>query len=95
MTLPLSGDPYQMALAIREKVERETEADAREAEREWERVSHQYGTRPFSARPEVDLRPSVNGLEVLVRHITRTPQRNEVKSRMLEAVVGLVHKPVN
>ncbi len=95
VTLPLSGDPYQMALAIRDKVEKETEADAREAEKEWERVTHQYGTRPFSARPEVDLRPSVNGLEILVRYITRAPQRYEVKSRLLEAVVGLVHKPVN
>jgi small-conductance mechanosensitive channel len=95
VTLPLSGDPYQMALAIRERVEKETEADAREAEKEWERVTHQYGTRPFSARPEVDLRPSVNGLEILVRYITRAPQRYEVKSRLLEAVVGLVHKPAN
>ncbi len=93
VTLPLAANPYPMALAIREKVDQETQADAREADKEWERVTHQYGTRPFSARPEVDLRPSVNGLEVLVRYITRAPQRYQMKSRMLEAIVSLVHKP--
>lgn len=94
ITLPQSGDPYRMALAIREKVEHDTEENAREAEKEWERVTHQYGTRPFSARPEIDLRPSINGLEIVVRYITRAPQRYEMKSRLLEGIVGLVHKPV-
>jgi small-conductance mechanosensitive channel len=95
MTLPLSSDPYQSALAIREKVEHETLGDAEEAEKEWERVTHQYGTRPFSAKPEVDLRPSVNGLEVRVRYITRAPQRFEVKSKLFQEIVELVHKPVS
>jgi len=40
----------------------------------------------------VDLRPSINGLEVIVRYITRAPQRYEVKSRLFEAIVALVHK---
>ncbi|HYL74647.1 MAG TPA: mechanosensitive ion channel domain-containing protein, partial [Bryobacteraceae bacterium] len=75
MTLPLAGDPYQMALAIRERVEQETTADAAAAEHDWERVTHQYGTGAFTAKPEVDLRPSINGLEVIVRYITRAPQR--------------------
>ncbi len=94
MTLPLASDPYRTALAIRERVERETEADATTAERDWERVTHQYGTRAFSAKPEVDLRPSINGLEVVVRYITRAPQRYEVKSKLFQAIVELVHKPV-
>jgi hypothetical protein len=93
MTLPLAGDPYHMAVQIRERVERETEADARAAELEWERVTHKYGTRPFSAIPVVDLRPSINGLEVIVRYITRAPQRYEVKSRLFQAIVDLIHKP--
>jgi small-conductance mechanosensitive channel len=94
MTLPLVGDPYRMAMEIRERVERETAEDALAAEHDWERVTHQYGTQAFSARPVVDLRPSINGLEVIVRYITRAPQRYEVKSRLFEAIVALVHKPV-
>jgi hypothetical protein len=41
----------------------------------------------------VDLRPSINGLEVIVRYITRAPQRYEVKSRLFQAIVDLIHKP--
>jgi len=93
MTLPLTGDPYKMALAIRERVEQETTADAAAAESDWERVTRQYGTKAFTAKPEVDLRPSINGLEVIVRYITRAPQRYLVKSRLFEAIVALIHKP--
>jgi hypothetical protein len=93
VTLPFSGDPYQMAEQIRQTVERETQADATEAEREWERVTRQYGTRPFSAKPAVDLRPSVEGLSVIVRYITRAPQRYEMKSHLFTAIVDLLHKP--
>jgi hypothetical protein len=40
------------------------------------------------------LQPSASGLEVVVRYITRAPQRYEVKSRLLQAVVDLVHKQI-
>jgi small-conductance mechanosensitive channel len=92
LTLPPSGDPYQIAEQIRQTVERETEADAKAAEQEWERVTRQYGTRPFSGKPAVDLRPSVNGLNVIVRYITHAPQRYEVKSRLFTAIVELLRK---
>lgn len=93
VTLPTTGDPYQMAQQIRQTVERETEVDANAAEQDWERVTRQYGTRPFSAKPAVDLRPSVNGLTVVVRYITRAPQRYEMKSRLFDVIVDLLHKP--
>ena len=93
LTLPTSGDPYQTAQQIRQTVEQETASDAAEAEREWERVTRQYGTKPFSAKPAVDLRPSVNGLSVIVRYITRAPQRYEMKSHLFTAIVDLLHKP--
>ena len=94
VTLPLQGDPYGMAEQIRQTVESETDADARLAEQEWERVTHQYGTRAFSARPAMDIRPAVSGLNVAIRYITRGPQRYEVKSRLFEAIVNLLHKPL-
>jgi small-conductance mechanosensitive channel len=92
VTLPVDGNPYQLAQQIREVVDRETEKDAREAEQEWERVTHQYGTRAFSARPAVEIRPSPLGLEVVVRYITRAPQRYQVKSHLFEHIVALLHK---
>jgi small-conductance mechanosensitive channel len=93
VNLPVAGDPYEMAQQIRQMVEEQTETEATAAEQDWERVTHQYGIRPFSAKPAVDLRPSPTGLTVVVRYITRAPQRYEVKSRLFDAIVDLFHKP--
>jgi small-conductance mechanosensitive channel len=90
--LPVTGDPYQMAQQIRETIERETEAETKLAEEDWQRVTRQYGLRAFSAKPAVDVRPSSNGLQVIVRYVTRAPQRYEVKSRLFQTIVGLLHK---
>jgi small-conductance mechanosensitive channel len=90
VTLPAAGDPYRMAEQIRQTVERDTAADAVEAERDWESVMRQYGVATFSAKPAVDLRPGINGLDVVVRYITRAPRRYEVKSRLFQEIVALL-----
>jgi small-conductance mechanosensitive channel len=92
VSVPAGGDPYGIAGEIRAEVERATEADARQAEQDWERVTSQYGTRAFSASPAVDLQPGPAGLEVIVRYITRAPLRYEVKSKLFQAIVALLHK---
>jgi len=93
VTLPAGGDPYRTAEEIGKLVERETEADSAQASEDWERVTKQYGAHNFSAKPAVNLRPTVNGLEVVVRYITRAPQRNAVKSKLFQVIVDLLHKP--
>jgi small-conductance mechanosensitive channel len=93
LTLPPQGDPYQTVQLIRGIVERETQADAAEASKDWQSVTHQYGAREFSAGPGVNLRPGVNGLDVVVRYITRAPQRNAVKGKLFQAIVDILHKP--
>jgi len=90
VTLPAAGDPYKMAEQITALVARETEADAREAEQDWQRVTAQYGVREFSAQPAVDLRPGAAGLDVVVRYITRAPLRYQVKSRLFQGIVSLL-----
>jgi small-conductance mechanosensitive channel len=90
VTIPPGLDPYATAERIREVVERQTEADAQQAERDWERITRQYGTRAFSAKPAVDLRPGASGLEVQVRYITRGPERYELKSKLFREIVELV-----
>ena len=93
VSLPAAGDPYLMAQEIRKLVEAETEADSEQAAQDWERVISRYGVRNFSAKPAVNLRPTVNGLEVVVRYITRAPQRYAVKSKLFQVIVDLLHKP--
>jgi small-conductance mechanosensitive channel len=88
--VPTGADAYSIAGRIRDTVERETAADAELAEQDWERITKQYGTQAFSAKPAVDLRPGLTGLEVHVRYITRGPQRYEMKSRLFREIVGLL-----
>jgi small-conductance mechanosensitive channel len=90
VSVPPGADAYAIAGRIRETVERETESDAQLAEQDWERITKQYGTQSFSAKPAVDLRPGLTGLEVHIRYITRGPQRYEVKSRLFREIVGLL-----
>ncbi len=91
--LPAAGDPYLMAQEIRKLVEAETASDSEQAAQDWERVTSRYGVHTFSAKPAVSLRPAVNGLEVVVRYITRAPQRYAVKSKIFQMIVDLLHKP--
>jgi small-conductance mechanosensitive channel/uncharacterized coiled-coil protein SlyX len=93
VSLPAAGDPYLMAQEIRKLVEAETATEAEQAALDWERVTKRYGVRSFSAKPAVALRPTVNGLEVVVRYITRAPQRYAVKSQLFQVIVDLLHKP--
>jgi len=90
VTVPSAGDPYGTAQRIRELVEQETEANAKLAAQDWERITRQYGTQSFSAKPAVDLRPAGGGVEVHVRYITRGPQRYEVKSQLFRRIVDIL-----
>jgi len=92
ITVPASVDPYRIAEQISQAIARETEADSTAAEQDWQRVTAQYGVREFSAKPAVDLRPGANGLDVVVRYITRAPQRFEMKSRLFQIIVELLHQ---
>ena len=90
MTLPTSDHAYEDAQKALATVEAETRADSEAAEKDWtaarSKVASARDSLPFTARPTVDLRPSVNGLEVYVRYVTRAPQRYETKSRLFDAV---------
>jgi small-conductance mechanosensitive channel len=93
VTLPVKGDPYQMADQIASLAARETEAEVKEAEEDWKRVTSQYGMKEFSAKPAVELRPSAAGMDIVVRYITRAPQRYEMKSRLYQMIVNLMREP--
>ncbi|HEY2843810.1 MAG TPA: mechanosensitive ion channel domain-containing protein [Bryobacteraceae bacterium] len=93
VTLPAGDDVYTTAQEIRRLVEQATDADSAQATQDWERVTTRYGSRSFSAKPAVDLRPSSSGLEVVVRYITRAPERYTMKTKLFQGIVELLHKP--
>ena len=56
---------------IREAAVKATQADAKMAEEEWKRVTHEEGSPHFSATPSVDMRPAGTGVDIVVRYVAR------------------------
>ena len=85
------GNAYPLIEKIRAIVERETEGLAQAAEQDWKRVASRYGVRTLSMAPTLDLKPSGDGVLVIVRYMTRAAERSEVRSRLNHALVELLH----
>jgi hypothetical protein len=77
---------------IREAAVKATEADAKMAEEEWKRVTHEEGLPRFSATPSVDMRPAGAGVDIVVRYVTRAAVRLETRNRLFGTVVELMLK---
>ncbi len=90
--VPPQLDPYPIAKAIEEMVTRETDANARLAEKEWQRVASSHALQSFSAGPAIGVRPTNMGVNVMVRYITRAHERYELRSRLYAAVVEVLRQ---
>jgi hypothetical protein len=67
-----------------------TESDAEMAEEAWKRVTHEKGLPQFSATPSVDIRPAGEGVDIVVRYVTRAAARLETSNRLFGTVVELM-----
>jgi small-conductance mechanosensitive channel len=92
LSIPAADDTYAVIELISKAVLKETEGDARLAEAEWKRVTRQNGLSGSNAGPSLDMRPSTAGIDVIVRYVTRASDRFEVRNRLYECVIGLLHK---
>ncbi|MGH9729858.1 MAG: mechanosensitive ion channel domain-containing protein [Candidatus Acidiferrales bacterium] len=89
--IPPDLDPYPIADEIKIIVAKETDANARFAEQEWERVTLSHGSTAFKAEPAVNVRPKDGGVSVAVRYITRANERHELRARLYRSVLELLH----
>ncbi len=90
--VPPDRDPYPVAKAVEEMAAKETEANARLAEQEWQRVASSHALQSFSAAPAISVRPTGVGVNVVVRYITRAHERYELRSRLYAGVVELLRR---
>jgi len=90
--VPAGQDPYPMTDAILQLIQKETESTARVAEQEWQHATRGYGVKAFSAAPAINLRPTPLGVTIIVRYITRANERFDLRSRLYQAVVELLHQ---
>ncbi len=90
--LPAGPDPYLLIDGIQAAVTKETEVNARAAEKEWEGLTGRYRVRSVSAVPAVNLRPAATGVELYVRYITRANERFAMRTRLNHTLVQLLRQ---
>ena len=90
VSIPPGARSYPLIEKIRAATLKATEADAKMAEAEWKRVTHEEGLPQFSATPSVDLRPAGTGVDIVVRYVTRAGVRLETRNRLFETVVEIM-----
>jgi len=82
VTIPPGAEIHPLIKKVYEAFVRATEADAKMAEAEWKRVTHEEGSPQFSAMPSVNLSPAGTGIDVVIRYITRAGVRVETRNRL-------------
>lgn len=93
VNIPAGEDTFQMIDQIHKAVLKETEEGGQQAEQEWQRSMKHNDLSLFSATPSVELRPAGAGIDILVRYVTRAGDRFEMRNRLYQAVIDLMHKP--
>jgi small-conductance mechanosensitive channel len=90
--IPATGGVYDLIERIHKAVIEETAENTRLAEAEWKHA-RKSGLSHVGAEPAVEMRPGASGIDIVVRYVTRASDRFEVRNRLYERVVGLLHKP--
>lgn len=93
VNIPSADNSYEMIEQIHKAVLKETEQDATLAAQEWERATRQSNLSQFSAAPSVDMRPAANGIDIVVRYVTRAAGRFEMRNRLYETVITIMRAP--
>ena len=90
VSIPPTMDIHPLIKGIYEATVKITEADAKMAETEWKRVTHEEGSPQFSAMPSVNVRPGGAGLDIVIRYITRAGVRVETRNNLFAMIVELM-----
>src|SRR5205807_292049 len=90
VSVPAGTSIHALLKGIYDATVKATEADAKMAEAEWKRVTHEEGSPQFSAMPSVNLRPAGAGVEIVIRYITRAGVRVETRNYLFGMIVELM-----
>ncbi|WP_263366364.1 mechanosensitive ion channel domain-containing protein [Edaphobacter bradus] len=90
VNIPRGAETYKLIESIHGAVAKETEENAKQAEREWQRATKQGGLSQFSAEPSVELQPASSGVDMVVRYVTRAGERFDVRNRLYQRVIDLM-----
>jgi small-conductance mechanosensitive channel len=92
VSVPDTVDAHALARSVEAMVRTETAENAPLAEKEWKRGSRVTRLSRLSAAASVNLRPSIAGIEMQVRYVTRAPERAETRDRLYRRMVELLRE---
>jgi small-conductance mechanosensitive channel len=90
VSVPPGTDFHPLLKGIYDATVKATETDAKTAEAEWKRVTHEEGAPQFSAMPSVNLRPAGAGIDIVIRYVTRAGVRVETRNHLFAMIVDLM-----
>ncbi|HTC74658.1 MAG TPA: mechanosensitive ion channel family protein [Edaphobacter sp.] len=92
VNIPPGANTYKTIDSIHDAVVKETEKDSGLAERELQNSTGQNGMSQFTAAPSVAMRPAASGIDIVVRYVTRAGDRFDMRNRLYQSVIDLLHK---
>lgn len=95
VSIPANADFHALTERIDQEVSAETKENARLAELDWKRGRKSMGQSHISTDPLLSVRPTSSGIEVDIRYIARATDRFEVRNRLYQRLIDLLHQPVN
>jgi small-conductance mechanosensitive channel len=93
LNVPEGEGTYKTIEAIHAAVLKQTEQDSKLAEDEWKSAAKLHELGQFSAAPSVDMRPAASGIDIIVRYVTRAGDRFEMRNKLYQTVIELLHEP--
>jgi small-conductance mechanosensitive channel len=90
VSVPPGTGVHPLIKGIYDATVKTTEADAKMAEAELKRVTHEEGSPQFSAMPSVNIRPAGAGVDIVIRYITRAGVRVETRNHLFAMIVDLM-----
>jgi small-conductance mechanosensitive channel len=91
ISAPADADIHAMISEVQKTVVEETRDNSRLAEHEWKHAMKGEGFSRFSAEPVVNVRPSGSGVELHLRYVTSASGRFDLRNRLYQRVVELLH----
>ena len=92
VSVPSGADIHLLSQEIQKAAEEETHNSIQNAEREWRQSVRDENLARFSAAPVVNLRPSGSGIDLQLRFVTAADQRFELRNRLYQRVVDILHE---
>ncbi len=89
--IPAGEDPYYLTTSVLKLVSEQTQKDAASAEEEWRHQVNRSTIQAFSTAPAINVRPTNLGVNLVVRYVVNAHNRYEVRTRLYQAIVELLH----